>query len=194
MKQSLGAKTVVYPAPVFIVGTYDREGKANVMTVAWGNVCCSKPPCIAISVRKATQSYSNILERKAFTINIPSEDYVKEADYFGIVTGKKIDKLTATGLTPVKGGLVDAPYIEEFPFILECKLIHINELGLHIQFIGEILDIKAEESVLGKNRTIDIEKVRPMVYAPEIRKYFSIGRYLGRAFSIGKDIGKKIEG
>ena len=188
MKQSLGAKTVVYPAPVFVVGTYDKAGKANVMTVAWGNICCSEPPCVAISLRKATLTYDNVLERKAFTISIPSETYVREADYFGIATGKKIDKLSEAGLTPVKSNLVDAPYIEEFPFILECKLLHKIELGLHTQFIGEILDIKADESVIGKNKSIDIEKVRPIIYAPQIRKYFGLGKYLGKAFSIGKKI------
>jgi flavin reductase (DIM6/NTAB) family NADH-FMN oxidoreductase RutF len=186
MKQSLGAKTVVYPAPVFVVGTYDKAGRANAMTVAWGSICCSNPPCAAISLRKATYTYSNIVERKAFTINIPSETYVKEADYFGIATGKKIDKLSTAGLTTVKSNIVDAPCIEEFPFVLECQLIHTFELGLHTQFIGEILDIKADESVIGKDGSIDIEKVRPIIYAPEMRKYFGIGSYLGKAFSIGK--------
>jgi flavin reductase (DIM6/NTAB) family NADH-FMN oxidoreductase RutF len=186
MKQSLGAKTVVYPAPVFVIGTYDKEGKANAMTVAWGNICCSDPPCAAISLRKATLTYDNIVERKAFTINIPSETYVKEADYFGIASGKKIDKISIAGLTPVKSALVDAPFIEEFPFVLECKLTHTIELGLHTQFIGQILDIKADESVVGKNRSIDIEKVKPIIYAPEIRKYFGLGKYLGKAFSMGK--------
>jgi flavin reductase (DIM6/NTAB) family NADH-FMN oxidoreductase RutF len=186
MKQSLGAKTIVYPAPVFVVGTYDKKGRANAMTVAWGGICCSEPPCATISLRKATYTYNNILEHKAFTINIPSEAYVRESDYFGVATGKKVDKLSAAGLTPVKGTFVDAPYIEEFPFILECKLIHTIELGLHTQFIGEILDIKADESVIGKNKSIDIEKVRPIIYAPGIRKYFGVGKYLGKAFSIGK--------
>ncbi len=54
MKKSLGAKTIVYPTPVFIVGTYDKGGKPNAMNVAWGSLCCSSPPSVAISVRKAT--------------------------------------------------------------------------------------------------------------------------------------------
>lgn len=102
MKKSLGAKTIVYPTPVFIVGTYDKSGKPNAMNVAWGGLCCSSPPCVAISVRKATYTYGNIVERKAFTINIPSEAYVKEADYFGVASGAKADKFSVTKLTPVK--------------------------------------------------------------------------------------------
>ena len=83
MKKSLGVKTLACPTPLWVVGTYDSEGKPNVMTIAWGGICCSKPQCVNISLRKATYSFDNIIERKAFTINIPSEKHVKEADYFG---------------------------------------------------------------------------------------------------------------
>jgi len=188
MKKSIGAKTIIYPAPVLIVGTYDQNDKANVMTVAWGGICCSEPPCVAISLRKATYSYGNIVEREAFTLNIPSENYVKEADYFGIVSGKKEDKFSATGLTPVRSDIVDAPYIAEFPFSLECKLLHTLEIGLHTQFVGEILDIKADESVLDEKGTTDIKKVRPFLYAMGNRAYFSVGERLGKAFSIGMTV------
>ncbi|MDZ4383338.1 MAG: flavin reductase family protein, partial [Thermodesulfovibrionia bacterium] len=153
--------------------------------------CCSSPPCVAVSLRKATYSYGNIVERKAFTINIPSETYVKEIDYFGIVSGKNKDKFSATGLTPVKSDLVDAPYVKEFPFALECRLLHTIEIGLHTQFIGEIMDIKADESMLDENGSLDIEKIKPILFAPESRTYYRVGQYLGKAFSIGKEIGKE---
>ena len=58
MKTSLGAKTLIYPTPVVVVATYDKAGKANMMTAAWAGVCCSKPPCITVSLRKATYTYS----------------------------------------------------------------------------------------------------------------------------------------
>jgi len=79
MKKSLGAKTLIYPNPVWVIGTYDNERKPNVSTIAWGGICCSDPPCVAISLRKATYSYGNIIERKAFTVNVPSEKYIREA-------------------------------------------------------------------------------------------------------------------
>jgi flavin reductase (DIM6/NTAB) family NADH-FMN oxidoreductase RutF len=188
MKVPVGTKTVVYPAPAFVVGTYDKNGKPNAATTAWCGICCSQPPCIGVSLRKATYTYGNIVERKAFTINVPSEVHVKEVDYFGIASGRKVDKFAGTGMTPVKGDLVDAPYIAEFPFILECRLIRTIELGLHTQFIGEILDIKADESTIGDDGNIDAEKVKPIIFAPGISKYFGIGRYLGKAFSIGKKL------
>ena len=188
MKTSLGAKGLLYPTPVLVVGTYDKAGRANAMTVAWGGIVCSQPPCVGISLRKATYTYENIVERKAFTVCISSEKYVKEVDYFGVASGKKVDKFAATGLTPVRSNCVDAPYIEEFPFVLECELLHTIEIGFHTQFIGEIKDVKAEESIVDEKGLVNVEKFQPMVYTPEIRKYYGIGRFLGHAFSMGKEI------
>ena len=188
MKKSIGAKTIIYPAPVLIVGTYDKTGKPNVMTAAWGGICCSKPPCVTVSLRKATYSYGNIVENKAYTINIPSEKYVKESDYFGIASGKTEDKFSAAGLTPVESDLVKAPYIKEFPLILECKLLHTFEIGLHTQFIGEIVDVKVEESVMDTTGNPDIEKVKPIIYATSSKAYHGVGKKIGDAWKIGRDI------
>jgi flavin reductase (DIM6/NTAB) family NADH-FMN oxidoreductase RutF len=186
MKKSLGAKALVFATPTWIIGTYDKSGKPNACAVAWGGVTCSKPPCVGISLRKATYSHGNIMDKKAFTVNVPSEKYVKEADYFGIVSGRSEDKFAKTGLTPVKSELVDAPYIKEFSLVLECKVINVIEIGLHTQFIGEILDVKCDESGLGKDGLPDIEKIKPILYDPEVYTYHGVGKCLGRAFSIGK--------
>jgi flavin reductase (DIM6/NTAB) family NADH-FMN oxidoreductase RutF len=191
MKRSLGAKTIIYPTPVFVVGTYDKGGRPNIMTAAWGGICCSKPPCVSVSLRKATYTYGNILEQQAFTISIPSQDHAKLADYCGLVSGKSHDKFADTGLTPVKSDLVNAPYVKEFPLILECKVLDTFEIGLHTQFIGEIMDVKADEDVLGEKELPEIEKVRPILFAPENLDYYGVGRHLGKAFSIGKQVKKR---
>jgi flavin reductase (DIM6/NTAB) family NADH-FMN oxidoreductase RutF len=188
MKKSVGAKALVFPTPIFIVGTYDKEGKPNIMTAAWGGICCSKPPCVCVSIRKQRHTYENIGVHQAFTVSIPSEKYVREVDYVGMVSGKNKDKFKVTGLTAVKSEVVNAPYVKEFPFVLECKLRHTFELGIHTQFVGEIMDVKAEEEVLGANGLPDIEKVKPFSYAPEYMAYYGTGKSLGKAFSLGKEI------
>ena len=188
MKKSLGAKTLIYPAPVLVVGTYDKNGKANVMTAAWGGICCSQPPCVAVSLRKGTQSYDSIMERKAFTLSIPSEDYVQAADYFGLVSGRTTDKLKAAKLTAVRSKVVDAPYIQEFPLILECKLVDVAEIGMHTQFIGEVIDVKAEDTIIGASGAIDIKKLRPLIFTPDTQDYYGVGEFLGKVFSAGKGL------
>ncbi len=186
MKKSLGTKTLAQPTPAWVIGSYDPQGKPNIMTIAWGGICCSQPPCMAVSLRKATYTYGCVMESKAYTINIPSADQVKDVDYAGIVSGRNADKFAMTKLTPVKSDLVNAPYIKEFPLVIECKVIHTFEIGLHTQFIGEIMDVKAEESVLGENGFADILKVKPLIFDPGQGAYYGIGERIGKAFSIGK--------
>ncbi|MCL6473315.1 MAG: flavin reductase family protein [Firmicutes bacterium] len=189
MKKSLGATAIAYPTPAWVVGTFDKGGKPNGATVAWGGICCSKPPCVAVSLRKATQSYVNIVGRQAFTINIPSAIHVQAVDYFGLVSGKNTNKFAKTGLTPVTSELVDAPYIEEFPIVLECKLRQSVEIGSHTQFIGEIVDVKIDEDLLGEKGTPDIDKIKPVVFCPPVSgRYHIVGSFLGPAFSIGKEL------
>jgi len=189
MKKSFGARTLVFPTPVWVVGTYDNEGRPNMMAVAWGGICCSRPPCVGVSLRKATYSYGSIVARKAFTVSVPSEAHAVQADYVGIASGKDGDKFAATGLTPVRSEIVDAPYVGEFPLVLECRLVHTVEIGLHTQFIGEILDVKAEESVLGENGLPDIEKVKPLLFDPEVNTYHGVGRFVGKTYNIGRRLG-----
>jgi flavin reductase (DIM6/NTAB) family NADH-FMN oxidoreductase RutF len=188
MKKSLGAKTIVYPTPVFIVGTYDKDGRPNAMNAAWAGICCSAPPCVTVSLRKATYTYGNIMEQKAYTVSIPSRDFIREADYFGVASGRNEDKFFQSGLTAVKSDLVNAPYVQEFPLVLECQLLHTLEIGLHTLFVGEIKDVKAEENVLGPDGLPDIEKIKPLIFSPSSQTYYGIGEYLGKAFSLGKEV------
>jgi len=65
-----------------------------------------------------------------------------------MASGKHVDKFSATGLIPAKSEMVDAPYVDEFPFVLECQLLRSVEIGGHTQFIGEIKDVKVDEDLI----------------------------------------------
>jgi len=186
MKQSLGAKTLLFPAPVLMIGTYDGAGKPNLMNAAWGGICCSDPPCVTVSLRKARHSYDSIVARRAFTVGVADEAHLAAADYVGIASGRDADKFAVAGLTPVRSSLVDAPYAEEFPLVLECRLLHALELGIHTQFIGEIVDVKADRETLGEDGLPDILKIRPLVFDTAHRGYHGVGPLVGQAFSAGK--------
>ena len=187
MKKSIGIQTSFYPAPIFIVGTYNIDMQPNVMTAALGGLVSGKPAAIGVCLRKATLTHESIIRNKVFTVSIPSEDYVKEIDYIGITSGRNNNKFLDTGLTPIKGTHVDAPYIDEFPINLECKLIETIDLGFHTQFIGEIVDVKVNEELLNEKEMPNIEKMRPISFLGSDRCYYGLGNNLGTAFSIGKD-------
>ncbi len=189
MKKSIGPKPLIFPCPVLIVGTYDEKENPNMMNAAWGGVCCSAPVCVAISLRDATYTHGNIMKNNAFTINIPSQGYVAEADYVGMASGRDGNKFKETGLTPVKSDVVHAPLIEEFPVSLECECLHIIELGLHTQFVGEVKDIKVDSSVFTDGK-VDIKKVEPLIFSFGTKEYYGVANLLGRAFDVGKKFQK----
>jgi flavin reductase (DIM6/NTAB) family NADH-FMN oxidoreductase RutF len=131
------------------------------------------------------------MERKAFAISFPSEIYVKEADYFGIVSGRKENKFSKARLTPVKSKLVDASFVKEFPVVLECRFIKKVRIGLHTALIGEILDVKTHRSILDDNKMPSVEKIRPLVWSLANMSYRSVGKDLGQSFSIGRKMRKR---
>ena len=199
MKNSLGPGTLGFPAPVLIVGSYDEKEKPNIMNAAAAGMCCLSPPCIYVSLREATYTYHNIRNKKAFTVSIPPAKCVKEADYFGLASGKNVNKFEVSKLTPVKSKLVDAPYVNEFPVVLECKLKETVNLGSHTMFVGEVLDIKVDEEVLinitsksGKKLSkIDPEKFLPLIFDMSTRNYYKLGEKVGDGFSTGLELVKK---
>jgi flavin reductase (DIM6/NTAB) family NADH-FMN oxidoreductase RutF len=182
MKKSIGAGTFAAPSPVWVVGTYDTDGRPNMMTAAWGGICCSRPPCIYVSLREATYSHGNILSRRAYTVSIPGEEYWREADYAGIASGRDTDKFEDTALTPARSAVVDAPYVDEYPLVLECRLKETIDLGLHTMFVGEIVDVKADQDVLTNDRP-DVQKIKPILFGSGDRGYHSVGPRIGDAFT-----------
>jgi flavin reductase (DIM6/NTAB) family NADH-FMN oxidoreductase RutF len=186
-KRSLGAFPLLYPLPVFLVATYDADGKPNVMAAAWGGICSSDPVSLTVSVRPERWTHDALLARKAFTVCIASENMAVAADYAGIASGRRYDKFSVAGFTPVRAEKVDAPYIAECPVILECALSQTVRLGVHTMMIGAILDVKADEDCLdASGKFPDVSKLSPLIFDSGSRSYYSIGRFVGKASSIGK--------
>lgn len=182
MKKSFGPKTVIYPLPVLLIGTYDAEGKANIMTASWGGIVNSTPPMLSVSVRKERHTYAALMENQEFSISIPQVAKAREADYCGIFSNSNSDKMAELGLNPMKSELINAPVFEEFPVVLLCKVSKTMDLGSHTLFVSEILDFQVEESVLTDGKA-DIEKIDPLLYDTISKTYYSLGTKVKKAFN-----------
>ena len=185
MKESLGPKPYLLPTPVLLIGTYDQHGQPNIMTAAWGGVCSSQPPAIAVSVRKNRHTFAAILEHKAFTVSIPGKNLVTQADFAGLHSGEDINKFSALDLTPVPAEHINAPYVGECPVVLELSLLQSVNIGSHTQFIGEVMDVKIEAACLNEGKIPDVKKIDPLLFAPICQQYWGIGEFVARAFSAG---------
>lgn len=185
---SLGPQAFLSPVPVMLVGTYDSEGRPNIMASAWGGLCSSQPPCLAVSVRRSAWTHRALKERQAFTVSLPARDQAGMADFIGLVSGRDEDKFAALGLTAAAGEHVDAPYVAECPVVLELLLRHALELGSHTQFVGEIMDVKVRKDCLTPDGLPDPARVGALHYAPLLNEYYGTGDFVARAFAVGKTV------
>ncbi len=181
MRKNFGAKPWTYPQPVFIIGSYDENGKPNAMNAAWGGISCDTELCLCLSANHKTTK--NILERKAFTVSMATAKFVEACDYVGIVSGNNApEKMEKSGFHTAKAEFVDAPVIEELPMTLECRLISYDPESCHL--FGEIVNVSADESVLTDGK-IDVRKLAPITFDPVGNGYYVIGEKVGRAFHDG---------
>ncbi len=182
MRKDFGVKTWAYPMPVFIVAAYDKDGVPCCMNAAWGGVYDTNQ--IMVCLADDHKTTKNILESRAFTVSIADAKHVTEADYVGIVSGNTVsDKMTKAGLSAVRSAFVNAPVIQEFPMTIECKLLKFNEDGI---CIGEIVNVSADESVIGGDGLIDPARLEAITYDPVHHTYIKLGETVGNAFSDGK--------
>lgn len=177
-KKSLGVRAELYPKPALVIGSYDEAGEPNMMTAAWIGICNSNPLSIAVSMRPATYSHGNVTLSKAFTVNIPSSEMARYVDYAGRFSGKDVNKFNETGLTPVKAEFVNAPFVKEFPIVIECELTAFHDLGSHRQFIGKVIDVKADMAILDENGKVDVDLLNPLIYAGG--NYYETGRFIAK--------------
>ena len=182
MRKNFGAKPWCYPQPVFILAAYDKEGKPNAMNVAWGGIYYDDQIAMCISANHKTTF--NILESKAFTVSMGDEKNLVACDYVGVASGNKTpDKFEKAGFTATKSEFVNAPIIDQLPMTMECELISYNEETCTL--IGKIVNVSADESILGEDGKIDPAKFRPITFDPVHNAYLVLGEKVGNAFKDG---------
>lgn len=184
MRKNFGKKTWAYPMPVFIVAAYDKDGTPCCMNAAWGGIYDTDQIMVCLSDDHKTTK--NIIESGAFTVSIADDKNVVACDYVGIVSGNKVqNKLEKAGLSAVCSEYVNAPVIAELPMCIECRLLKFNEDGI---CIGEIVNVSADERVLGEDGMIDPQKLGAITYDPVHHTYIKLGEKVGNAFSDGKKL------
>ena len=184
MKKNLGAKTVMFPMPVLIIATYDKDGKPNAMNAAWGGIHDTNQ--IGICIAPEHKTAENILLRKAFTVSMADAAHVAACDYVGIASGNnEPDKMKKAGFTVTKSEKVDAPVINELALCLECELVSYDvKTGC---LVGNIVNVCVDEQVLTDDK-VDPAKLEPITFDPENHTYVKLGEVVGQAFSDGKTL------
>lgn len=184
-KQTWKPGNMLYPLPAIMVSVADKEGKPNIITVAWTGTVCTNPPMVYISVRPERYSYHMIEETGEFVINLTTEALAYATDYCGVKSGREVDKFKEMHLTPEEAAMVKAPLIKESPVNIECKVVKKEELGSHHMFLAEVVSVHVDEKYLDEKNRFALEKTELISYVHG--EYYSLGKLLGNfGYSIRK--------
>lgn len=177
---------MLYPLPVVMVSVADRDGRPNIITVAWAGTVCTNPPMLSISVRPERYSYPVLKETGEFVVNLTTRELVFATDYCGVKSGRDVDKFKELGLTPLKAEHVGAPLVAESPVNIECKVREVLPLGSHHMFLADVVAVHADEKYMDEKHKFHLEKAEPIVYSHGA--YLVCGEQLG---TFGYSVRKK---
>ena len=169
---------MLYPLPVVMVSVTDRQGRHNIITVAWVGTVCTNPPMVSISVRPERYSYGILQETGEFVISLTTRRLAWAADYCGVKSGSDVDKFKELSLTPSAASRVAAPLIAESPVNLECQVGQVLPLGSHHMFLAEVVAVHADREYMDEKGKFHLEWAEPVMY--------SHGEYLLCGEKIGK--------
>ena len=182
MRKNLGNKPFTYPQPVWIISTYDEFGNPDAMNAAW--VSIGDDHQVFLCLANDHKTTFNIEKNKEFVVSMATEDYVCECDYFGIASANKVnDKIAKTKMHVKKAEFVNAPYFEELPISLECRLISYDKDSCHM--FADIINVSVDEKVLDEKGHVDPKKVKPITFDPFNNNYIGLGEVVAKAFNAG---------
>lgn len=184
MKKEITTRTIIAPQPVLVVATYDADSTPDAMNVAWGGQCWDNE--VALNISSSHKTTENMRLNRAFTLSIGTVSTMLDADYFGIVSGRKVRKIEHLGLSVTPAEKVNAPIIDIFPLTMECEIVSMTENGdSGVRVVGRVVRTVADPAILDGNGKVDYTKLSPVMYDSETHSYFSLGRRVGRAFHEG---------
>ncbi len=176
-KQLWKPGNMLYPLPVVMVSVADKEGRNNIITIAWAGTICSNPPMVSISVRPERYSYNILKETGEFVMNLTTKDLTYATDYCGVKSGRDVDKFKEMGLTALPGKEVKAPLIAESPVNIECKVTQVIPLGSHDMFLAEVVAVHVDEKYMDEKGKFHLDKAEPIAYSHG--DYLATGELLG---------------
>ena len=189
-KKTLKPGTMLNPVPSVMVSCGEGEN-ANIITIGWTGIINTEPPITYVSVRKSRHSHQLISESGEYVINLTTQNLVKATDYCGVKSGRDVNKWEEMGLTPEPCEKVKCPLIKESPVNLECKVIEVKEYPTHDMFIGEIVNVHADEKLFNEKGRLCLDEAGLIAYSHG--EYFALKREpLGKfGYSIMKAKAKK---
>jgi flavin reductase (DIM6/NTAB) family NADH-FMN oxidoreductase RutF len=156
-----------YPQ-VPVVITAEFNGRIGGMPAIWHTPLSFKPPLVGVAIAPEHMTYQIIVGAKAFAVNWLDFSYAKQVGELGDSSGKDyVNKLSAVGLSTVKGKASGQPLIAEASGVLECLVSERHRIGTHELITGQVVAARADSSF---SDYWDLRQYTPLLYAGTVNK------------------------
>ena len=160
--ESAKVHRLFYPQ-VPVVVTAEFQGRIGGMPAIWCMPLSFRPSLVGVAVAPEHETYKMIAGTQSFGMNWLNFSYAEQVSQLGEISGKEQpDKLSAVGLTTVKGKRTSQPLIKEASATLECRLLEKHLTGTHELLVGEVVTASASEDF---DDYWDFSKYNPLLYA-----------------------------
>ena len=167
---------VFFTQQIFLVGTYNEDGKENFAPISWVSYTWGQPSCLILSMNGNKQTKRNFERTKQLSATVVTPDLMR----FMETCGSKIHKARYYDIERpkvIKGNKLNVPIIANSKWSYECELYHSVQVGDTTTYFAEIKNINVDGEIL-KLDFIDLRQINPVVYSPS--NYFTIGEHLGK--------------
>ncbi len=151
-----------YPQ-VPVVITAEFQGHIGGMPAIWCMPLSFTPPLVGVAIAPEHATYEMLIGAQAFGVNWLNFSFARQVGELGEESGEGVrDKLSAAGLSFVKGSLTGQPMIRDAEGILECRIHERHRIGTHELVVGEVVAASATENF---TEYWDFSKYKPILYA-----------------------------
>lgn len=146
-----------------LVGTARADGHTNLAVFNSIVHIGASPPLIGFIHRPVTvpkQTFTNIQATGSYTINLISKDMTEQAHQTSARYAPDVSEFTATGLTPVYGEKIRAPYVAESPVRFGLQLEEILPIRANGTFlvIGKVAELYLPEELIEEDGFVELSE------------------------------------
>lgn len=153
-----------YPQTPVII-TAEHEGHVGAMPAIWCMPLSFKPALVGVALAPEHETHKIIKASQAFALNWLDFSLADKVGELGETSAKMVaNKLSAVGLTAIKGDRTSQPLIQDAFAAMECRVTETHRTGTHELMVGEVVKALAMDF----DDYWDFSQYNPLLYAGTI--------------------------
>jgi flavin reductase (DIM6/NTAB) family NADH-FMN oxidoreductase RutF len=155
------------PRLTVLVTTVDSKGKPDVAPFSFVSPVSFDPPLLMVAIGVNKHSYWNLMRKKEFVVNIPTEKMLEKVWIAGEKWDAEVSKIERAGLQTSKSEKVGPPRLTECVAHIECYLEDAKKYGDHVIIVGRVVAVNVNEEYVDEEGRLKVDLVRPPLHVSE---------------------------